>query len=167
MLTLLHERSHCEPEAVEKGELILPYVVFTLARMRLNPLVRREASQHEYHHTDDGVDGEHVKPDVIGQRTEKGEEFWRGSGGLEEEEGNSRLHELTCKVDHVSPLVRYRQVSYGQIGFLQYALFIVSKCVCQQQPIKIDEHTSNSQSDLRLWFTYPVNKLAHHAIPCA
>jgi hypothetical protein len=132
MLTLLHERSHSEPEAVEKGELILPHVVFTLAGMRLDPLVRREASQHEYHHADDGVDGQHVEPDVVGQWTEEGEKFWRGFGGLEEEKGNSRLHELTSKVHYVSPLIRYRQVSYGQVGFLQYALFIVSKCICQK-----------------------------------
>lgn len=86
--------------------------------MRSDPLVGREAGEQEEHDADHCVDGQHVKPHFIGQRTEEGEEFWRGARGLEVEQRDARLHELACKIHHIRPLVRDRQVSHGQVSFL-------------------------------------------------
>ena len=61
-VTLLHQRADTEPEAVDERELVLDNIAMSVARMRVVPLVRTEASEYEQRQTHHHVRRQHVDP---------------------------------------------------------------------------------------------------------
>lgn len=71
---LSQECAGYEPEAVRHRKLVLDDVVLLVARMRIVPLVRREARHNKQRERDEHVGGQDVQPDLDGERIHEGEE---------------------------------------------------------------------------------------------
>lgn len=69
-----------EPETVRHRELVLHHVRLLVARVRIVPLVRGEARHHKQRERDQHVRGQHIQPDLDGQRIHEGEEARRLTG---------------------------------------------------------------------------------------
>ena len=78
--SLTEESASNEPETVGDGELILDHVAFGVARVRVVPLVRREARHDKEGETDEDVGRHDVKPNLHGQWVHKGKEARRLAG---------------------------------------------------------------------------------------
>lgn len=78
--SLTKKRSRNEPEAVGDGELILDDVAVAVARVRIVPLVGREARHNKQSETDQDVGGHDVQPNLHRQWIHKGKETSRLTG---------------------------------------------------------------------------------------
>ena len=116
---LLHQSAHGEPETVGQVEGVLHLVRVRVARMRVVPLVRAEARQHEDGEADEQVGPDDVQPDLHGQGVEEGEEARLLPARDLEEDGDAQVEERLGEVDHLFPLVVDGQRSCRQIRSLQ------------------------------------------------
>lgn len=71
---LSEERAGDEPEAVAHAKLVLDDVAFGETGVGVVPLVGAESSHHEEGEADQHVRGQHVQPDLDGQRVHEGEQ---------------------------------------------------------------------------------------------
>ena len=117
-LTLLHERADGEPHAVEQRELVHEDPRVRFARVRILPLVRREAGENEEHEAHYQVGGDHVQPDVDGERREEREQVWRFLLRPFVEDADAEIEERLRKVDGLFALEADGQRSHGQVRFL-------------------------------------------------
>ena len=116
---LLHQRADSKPEAVGEGEHVLHHLVVGVARVRVVPLVGAEAGEHEHQHADEEVGGDHVDPDLDGERVEEREEAGALAPRLLEEDADAEVHERLGEVDHLLAHVGDGQRRDGQVGLLQ------------------------------------------------
>lgn len=58
--TLLHQGANGEPKAVGQRELILDHFGACVTGVRVVPFVGADPRDHEHHHRDEDVRGEHV-----------------------------------------------------------------------------------------------------------
>lgn len=80
---LPEERAGDKPEAVADAKLVLDDVAFPQTRVRIVPLVRAESSHNEEGEAHQHVRGQHVQPDLHGQRVHEGEQpRWLAGGHL-------------------------------------------------------------------------------------
>lgn len=71
---LPEERASDKPETVADAKLVLDDVALRQTRMRIVPLVRAESGHNEQGEAYEHVRGQHVQPDLDGQRVHEGEQ---------------------------------------------------------------------------------------------
>jgi len=101
--SLLHQRSHDEPERVREGEGVFEEDAAGVGDTRpaVVPLVRREARQYEHRQTHGDVRTYHVEPDLGRQRTEEREETGAFAQWPLEEDADAEVHKRFREVDHL------------------------------------------------------------------
>ena len=116
---LLHQRAHGEPETVGQVERVLHLVRVRVAGVRVIPLVRAEAGQHEDGEADEQVGPDDVQPDLHGQGVEEGEEARLLAARDLEEDGDAQVEEGLGEVDYLLPHVVDGEGRHGQVRSLE------------------------------------------------
>jgi hypothetical protein len=116
---LLHQAPDGKPETVPDAELVDEVLGFFDARERIGPLARRESTHDEEAQRDDEISSQKQQPNGVRERGDEHEKTRRDRFGLLVQDRNAQIHELESEVDGALSFGGHRQVSDGQISFLE------------------------------------------------